>query len=165
MRTTSRLVQEDAARMAAAPRGRTVNNLSKIRRAGLNAFNEPYTGNAILGVGANRVPQDESALELAAMERARQRGFERAQAEMGAGSAPAPAAPAKKPGMLIPGSSPGSSMWKTGEELDAMRRQERRAKKSPPLATARRARSPRFDGLTATEMKQRAKQGMAVFSR
>ena len=116
MRTTSRLVREDAARMAARPQGRTVNNLSKIRRAGLNAFGQPYTGNAIRGVGSRDTGGSTSA-ELAAMERARQAGIARAQAAAGA-SAPA-SAPAKKPGRLIPGSSPGSSIWKTDEEPPA----------------------------------------------
>lgn len=170
MRTTSRLVREDAARMAASPRGRTVNNLSKIRRAGLNAFGQPYTGNAIRGVGS-RAPEADPAAELAEQERFRQAGIARAQAAR----KPSTTATTKPGGALIPGSSPGSAVWKSdapaapkpvlGRLASAGKRS---ANAANGLARARRARSassPRFDGLTATEMKQRAKQGVAVFSR
>jgi len=81
---------------------RTANNLAKIRRTGLNAFGEPYTGNAIGGVknrrefsggsgplsmrgpqamGEAAAVEKEAAAEATARQMARDAGRARAQAE------------------------------------------------------------------------------------
>jgi len=127
---------------------RTSNNLAKIRRTGLNSFGQPYTGNAIRGVQNKRMMggrpqgplstrpaqatgevarmQREEAEDMAAMDAAPRAGMAKAQATR---APAAPAAPAKPPGRLIPGSSPGSSVWKTDAELNAMKQ-----KKTPATA-------------------------------
>jgi len=172
----------------------TPNNLAKIRRTGLNAFGQPYTGNAIGGVQNRRMmggpaqgplsqrgPQStgvqarmerEEAEDQAAWEAARRKGNARAQAAAGTPTPPAPAPAKKTGGALIPGSSPGSAVWKSDEESTpkpvpgrlasaAMRS----ANAANRLAQARRKSTARFEGLSFTEMQQRKKRVGLVFGR
>lgn len=105
---------------------RTSNNLAKIRRTGLNAFGEPYTGNAIGGVqnrrmmgGGNQGPLSSrpsenqrrtdaaDAAERAEQAALRRAGMARAQAALG-GQTPAPQAPAPAPAPAPPKPAPAA---------------------------------------------------------
>lgn len=110
----------------------TINNLAKIRRAGLNAFGQPYTGNAIrhtgrrVGLnpfgggkpsmqGPRRMGEEAMQMESAEAEArdmadAVKRGQDRARAEAN----PLPQAPEKPKGKLVYGAG-GSMKWQTGD--------------------------------------------------
>lgn len=113
----------------AMPYARTSNNLAKIRRSGLNAFGEPYTGNPIRGVinrrefsggsgplskrgpqatGEVAAMEKAAAEEARAMQAAREAGMARARAE----AAPAPVP--KPQGQLVE-SSRGGYKWQPAQ--------------------------------------------------
>lgn len=99
------------------------------RITGLNSFGQPFRGRKIMGIGSDlkdiRADQADQAERAAAAERGRQMALRMAAAT----SSPTAAAPAKRPGQMIPGNAPGASRWASGDELDRMEKKKSSARK------------------------------------
>ena len=166
------------------------------RTTGLNSFGQPFRGKRIRGFGreerkvglaysdaqrrqsgplstrdtdsqgafAQRKLDEAAAAQRQAMETRAQEAVEKGRAA--AQAAMNPPAPAKRQGQMIE-TGPGRSRWMSGDDMDAMEAQKKKARLSARrTVNYSKPRAPaRFEGLTATEMKQRAKQGGAVFAR
>lgn len=116
------------------------------------------------GAFAQRKLDEAEAAQRHAMETRAQEAAEKGRAA--AQTAMNPPAPAKRQGQMIE-TGPGRSRWMSGDDMTAMEEQTKKARMSARrTVNYSKPRAPaRFEGLTATEMKQRAKQGGAVFAR